>query len=443
MKPDTFAFSDERPRIIYLSQLFNPEPTFKGLDFIKEIESRGLSVEVVTGFPNYPGGKIYKGYAVKALLREMMDGVSVSRVAVYPSHDRSALKRLFCYASFSATSLFYLLFKATKSDLVYVYYPSLTAGLSAAIAKLFRRTPIILDIQDMWPDSLGASGMVRNSLILGVTGFLCSLLYRACDHIIVLSPGFRNLLVQRGVRPEKITTIYNWADESVVAADSMLPAVFDRADNFRVLFAGNMGAAQGLDTVLEAARMLADRKVDCTFYFMGDGVECAALKKAASDGKLANIRFISRVPLDEVQTYLKAADALLVHLRDEPLFRITIPSKTQAYLYAGRPILMGVRGDAGELVEKSGAGYTFEPQNPVSLAARIEDMIVDGPEKRREMGISGSRFYQQFLSKKAAIDLTVELIMRFRTEKNAGGGRLWAQCHFFVRRSVRRKSKQL
>jgi len=404
----------KKTRIVYLSQLFDPEPTFKGHDFVEELEERGFEIEVVTGFPNYPGGKIYDGYRIRPLVREKMGNTDITRLAVYPSHDKSALRRILTYSSFMITSFIYLAFQARRSDLIYVYYPALSAGLAAVAAKIFRKTPILLDVQDMWPDSLGSSGMMQNRFLLRIVNAACDILYRQVDHILVLSPGFKALLIERGVPEEKITIVYNWADEPPVIKDRDLPEGFDPEDGFRILFAGNMGAAQQLDVVIEAATRLQTDYPNCVFYFMGDGIDKDRLAARVRDLKLSNVRFLPRVELQEVQRFLTAADALLVHLADDPLFRITIPSKTQAYLYAGRPILMGVDGDAAELVRDADAGCVFPPGDSVALAKCVRQLVADGPKRRTEIGHNAYRFYMEALRRSKGINATADLINRFR-----------------------------
>lgn len=413
-KPPLLDAATKKPRIVHLSQLFDPEPTFKGHDFVKGLEDRGFEIEVVTGFPNYPGGKIYDGYRIRPVVREAMGEIEITRLAVYPSHDKSALKRIVTYASFMITSFLYLTFRARRSDLIYVYYPALTAGLAAVTAKLFRRTPVLLDVQDMWPDSLGSSGMMQNRFLLGIANAACNFLYRHCDHILVLSPGFKALLVERGVPGEKVTIVYNWADEPPTVEDTSLPEGFDPNDKFRVLFAGNMGAAQQLGAVIDAAAHLQSEHSDCIFYFMGDGIDKDRLAQRVKDLGLSNVRFLPRVPLQKVQRFLAAADTLLVHLADEPLYRITIPSKTQAYLYAGRPILMGVAGDAADMVREADAGYVFAPGDSKALAENVRRLIADGKARREEIGRNARRFYMERLRRSKAVDATAELINRFR-----------------------------
>lgn len=406
--------TDTRPRLIYLSQLFDPEPTFKGGSFIADLNAQGFQVEVVTGFPNYPGGKLYDGYRIKVIQRDRYSTYDVTRLPMYPSHDHSSLRRIATYLSFMMTAFIYLTFRAQRADLIYVYYPTLTAGLAAVMAKLFRRTPVILDIQDMWPDSLYSSGMMRNRVMVWLVTAVCNLVYRGCDHIVVLSPGFKTLLNKRGVPADKITVIYNWAEEPPYSQATNRPDEFDSADGLRVLFAGNMGAVQQLETVLEAAGRLQTLNVKCVFYFMGKGVERDRLQSRAGAMGLTNVRFLPHVPLAQVQHFLAAADVLLVHLMNDPLFRITIPSKTQAYLYAGRPILMGVLGDAANLVQCADAGYVFRPGDAEDLTACIQALIQDGPERRQQMGQNGHTFYMETLCRQLGVATTIDVINRFR-----------------------------
>ena len=149
-----------------MTQWFNPEPTFKGLLFAKELVSRGFEVEVITGFPNYPGGYLYDGYKLKVVQKEIVDGVFITRLPLYPSHDKSKLGRIANYLSFALSSLIYGLFFAKRANVIYAYHPPLTVGISAIVIKLFRRIPVILDSQDMWPDTLKATGMISNTYLL-------------------------------------------------------------------------------------------------------------------------------------------------------------------------------------------------------------------------------------------------------------------------------------
>ena len=391
-------------RILLLTQWFDPEPTFKGMVFARELVRQGFEVEVLTGFPNYPGGKVYPGYRITPLQREVIDGVQVTRVPLYPNHDQSAIKRVLNYVSFAASSLMYGLFLARRADVIYAYHPPLTVGITASLIRLLRRIPVVYDIQDMWPDTLRATGMVNNVRALNVVAAACRWVYRRVDYIVVLSPGFKRLLVQRGVPVAKVDVIYNWADEAaLVAPQGQLPASFPGPEQFRIVFAGNMGKAQALDTVLDAAALLQARNSRVYFVLLGGGVEVSRLKLRAAELQVRNVVFLPSVPMAEVGTLLHAADALLVHLRKDPLFEITIPSKTQAYMAVGKPLLMAVDGDAADLVVQSGGGVVAQAENANALAEAADALAGMAPEALQAIGNKAQRYYQQQLALRVGV----------------------------------------
>lgn len=392
-------------RVLLFTQWFEPEPTFKGLVFARELVAQGFDVEVVTGFPNYPGGKLYPGYKIKVLQREVIDGVQITRVPLYPSHGQSGVGRLLNYISFAASILIYGLFRAKKPDVIYAYHPPLTVGIAAALVRFFRRVPVVYDIQDMWPDTLKATGMFSNEKLLKIVSRVCDWVYDHVDQIVVLSPGFKRLLIGRGVPSQKIDVIYNWCAEDMVrATSSNPPANFPETSKFRVLFAGNIGKAQSLDTVIEAAQLLQEKSSQVAFIFLGGGVEALRLEALAKTRKIDDIYFLPAVPMPEVGSYLFSADALLVHLKRDPLFSITIPSKTQAYMAAGKPILMAVDGDAADLVRDAGCGVVSESDNPQALADAVLALIEVSAEERNRMAENGQAFYRKELSLRVGVE---------------------------------------
>lgn len=405
-------------RILLLTQWFDPEPTFKGLVFARELQALGHEVEVITGFPNYPGGKIYDGYRQKWLSRTVIDGVQVTRVPLYPSHSGSALKRVFNYVSFMLSSCLYGVFGAKKVDIIYVYHPPITAGLSAAIIGFLRRTPYVIDIQDLWPDTLRSTGMINNERALALAGKVCQWTYRRASHVVVLSPGFRKILIERGIAPERISVIYNWCDEQALAIDSAANVDTSYMDGyFNVVFAGNIGKAQALEAVIRAAQIVWERNKTVRFVFVGAGVEVESLKALADQMGVQNLRFVPRVPMSEVGTILSRADVLLVHLKDDPLFTITIPSKTQAYLAVGKPILMGVRGDAADLVTKAQAGIAVSPENDAEIADAVLRFAALTVAERGQMAENATKFYQENLSLQSGGRKFAELFQQLMRRK--------------------------
>lgn len=393
-------------RILFVSQWFDPEPAFKGLPFARELVRLGHRVQVLTGFPNYPGGKVYDGYRIRPLQREVCDGIPVLRVPLYPSHDRSALRRVANYASFAGSAAVLGTILADRADVAYVYHPPATVGLAALALRALRGIPFVYDIQDLWPDTLRATGMLRSGLVLRLVDLWCRMVYAAASRIAVLSPGFRDVLIRRGVPAQKVEVVYNWCDERQVpraGRDDDLARELGLAGRFNVVFAGTMGAAQGLEAVLRAAREVAATLPAAQFVFVGGGTEVTRLQKLAGEMELANVRFLPRRPVSEIGAVLNLADALLVHLRDDPLFEITIPSKTQAYLATGRPILMAVKGDAARLVECAGAGVCCAPEDPAALARAVVALAELSPGERSAMGERGRAFYERELSMSSGV----------------------------------------
>ena len=387
-----------KPRVLLLTQWFDPEPTFKGLVFARELVRQGFDVEVVTGFPNYPGGKVYAGYKIKLIQRECIDGVEVTRLPLYPNHDQSAIKRVLNYASFAASALVYGVFMAKRADVMYAYHPPLTVGVAASLIRWARRIPLVYDIQDMWPDTLWATGMLNNSRALALVGRVCDWVYKRVDYLVVLSPGFKRLLMQRGVPESKIEVIYNWADESALLSPvGAVPTDFPEADRFRVVFAGNIGKAQALDAVLDAAAILQARSSRVSLVLLGGGVEVSRLKIRAIEMKLGNVVFLPPVPMSEVGTVLAAADVLLVHLRKDRLFEITVPSKTQAYMAVGKPLLMAVSGDAADLVRQAKCGLIAESENPQALVDTLDALAAMPSDELKTMSENARSFYSEAL----------------------------------------------
>jgi len=386
-----------RKKILILTQWFEPEPTTKGISFAKELKKKGFDIEILTGFPNYPRGKIYDGYKLKLFQREFIEGIKINRVFLYPSHNNNAVQRAINYISFSITSLIFGLFMINKPNIIYAYHPPITVGISALALKFFFRIPLVYDIQDIWPDTLIATGMIKNKSILKLIGFISNLTYRLSDRLVVLSPGFKNLLIKRGVKKSKINVIYNWSPIKI-KNENIKKIIKKDNKNFNIVFAGNIGKAQSLGTIVKVAEILLKKESKAKFIIVGDGVDLMELKNEVNIRKITNLEFIPRVSQDKISKYLHLANALLVHLKNEDLFKITIPSKTQAYMAFGKPIIMAVKGDAARLIEKSRSGITCEPENYKQIAQRIERLISLEQYQLDIMGNNAAKFYEKNLS---------------------------------------------
>lgn len=411
-------------KILFLTEWFYPEPDIKGLAFAKELQQRGHKVQVLTGFPNYPGGKLYDGYKVKLFQREIIEDVEVIRVPLYPSHNQKAIHRILTYISFAFAAAFIGVFKVKKADVMYVYHPPATIAFPALFIKFFRRIPVVYDTQDIWPDSLFHSGMVRKEhFMVKAMAFFGKISYKLVDQMVVLSEGFKSLLIERGAKAEKIKVIRNWSNDIPLShfteqqiAEKRKELGFDQ--QFTVLYAGNMGPGQNVSKLLEAAEMLQTEGAKVQFAFIGGGLEVDKLKKMKEDLQLYNVSFLPRVSPNDIGIYLLAADALLVHLKRDPLSDITIPSKIQAYLMVGKPILVGVFGEAVKLVESAKAGFGFVPEDCNSFIEALKKILILSKAEREEMGANGRKFYKEELSLEKGTDTFMELFEKVAAQKN-------------------------
>jgi glycosyltransferase involved in cell wall biosynthesis len=395
-------------RVLYLTQWFEPEShVIKGLKFVRALRAAGHQVTVVTGFPNYPSGRLYPGYRLQPFQRERIEDVDVIRLPLYPSHDSSSFRRSLNYLSFFLSALAYLLVRCERYDLAYVYHPPITVGLAAATAGLVRPLPFILDVQDLWPDTLAATGMAGGRRLTPLIGKLCAFVYWRAQAIVAQSEGIRQALAARGVPAGRLTTIHNWAvaePERARQAQSLVP------HRFVVVYGGNLGLAQGLKTVLDAAVRLRDTRPDILIRLYGDGVEASSLRARARALDLPNLEIHASVGKAEIDDLFARADALLVHLADHPLFTITVPSKIQAYLAAGRPIAAGIAGEAARLLLDSGAALVAPPGDPEALAQAIASLADMPAEARRRMGLRGRRYYLRNLAFRQGVHRTLRLL---------------------------------
>lgn len=331
-----------------------------------------------------------------------MNGIPIIRVPICPSHDQSSVKRFLCYASLAASAATIGALAVKSADVAYVCQGPATLGLPAWVIKLLRNIPFVYHIQDLWPDSLVSSGMFKSKLGMKVMHSWCKCVYRQAATIAVIAPGVKSTLIERGVPESKIEVVYNWCDDSQLSTfkqrDPQLAEELGMAGRFNIVFAGNIGKPQALHTALKAAQLLQNDSPKVQFVLIGDGVEAEPLKRMAAKMRLTNVRFLKRRPVSEIGAILQIADGLLVHLRDDPLFRITIPSKTQAYLAAGRPVLIAVRGDAADVVVKANAGVCCEPENPRSMAAAVRKLQEMPSAQRDALGRNGAKFYQDEMS---------------------------------------------
>lgn len=400
-------------RVLFLCQWFEPEWAMKGLPFVRALIDRGFQVEVATGFPNYPTGKIAPGYRLRPYQREIMQGVTVHRLYLWPSHDQSSLGRAVNYLSFFLTATLFCLLRARGFDAVYVYHPPITVGLAAAVSGLVTRRPYLLEVQDLWPDSVAASGMAGTARMARWLGPVCDFVYRRAAVVIGQSRGMTARLLGRGVPAERALTIVNWADEDTARPGGGCPvADLQFEGRFNLVFGGNLGRVQGLDVLIHAAELAGRTVPELQLTLIGQGVERDRLAELIASLPARHVRLRPGVPQSQIGDVFAAADALVLHLADDPLFEITIPSKTQFYMAMGRPILIGVSGEAAEMVTQAGAGLATPPGDVEAMAEAMVRLARLSPPERAAMGARARDAYERLYSFDRGMTQTVAAIRR-------------------------------
>jgi colanic acid biosynthesis glycosyl transferase WcaI len=392
-------------KILLVTQFYAPEPNAKAPGLARGLMDRGHEVEVLTTYPSYPVGRTYEGYKQRPWTREIIDGIPVIRVASFPDHGHSAVLRFASYASFAATATGVGGFLVTRANVVWGYQPPPTTSYAALAVAKSHRTPFVLEIQDMWPDTLVATGVAKAPVLIGAIEKAMRFLYRQSAAISVISPGFKANLIAKGVAAAKIHVIPNWdlgMSKAPMPADPGIADAEGLSGRFNIIFAGVMGPAQALHHVIDAAAQLQDMPL-IQFVFIGDGVDEPRLQSIAKQRGLENVRFLGRRPESDMPGLFAHASALLVHLKDDPLFRITIPSKTLSYLASGRPIISATAGDPAAVVEESGAGLTCNPSDPGALAEAVRRFSRLSSDEREAMALAARRSYLSRYSREVLI----------------------------------------
>jgi glycosyltransferase involved in cell wall biosynthesis len=358
-------------KIVYITQHFPPEigaAQGRAYDMSSNLANLGHNLHVLTTFPNsQPIKKIYK--------KEKLNDLTVYRSFRIRDTKTSSIRRLANYLSFMCSSCVSGLF-VKKPDIIYATSPQLFQGVTGYFLSRIHRAKFVFEIRDLWVDFAELLGQFKNKKLLNLARKLESFLYKKADHIIVVTHGYKKRLIDQGIPAEKITVIPNGVNPASLkptASATMSPVKkqYGIEDKFLVLYAGNIGAAQGLDTVISAAEQL-QHDPSIVFMIIGEGVEKQPLMDRAKALQLKNVVFVDSKKKEELASYYDAADIGIVSLKKHPLFEITIPSKVFDYMSMSTPILIGVDGEAREIVERHHAGFYFEPENPTDFIRALK-----------------------------------------------------------------------
>jgi len=402
-------------KVTLVTQWFPPEPADLWKELAIGLKSKGFDVTVVTAFPNYPYGKVYEGYKQSLNYIEYMDGVKVIRLPVFPDHSKSIFRRGLSYISFALSLLLLGSFRMPKSDILLCYSPPLTVSFVTAILAFFKRVPFILNIQDMWPDTLVASGMVsKTSRILRIIEMTASWIYKRSKFIVVLSEGFKKHLEVKYNLKGKVCYIPNLTHHLEIDKNSNRKNIRNELNisqsDFVYLYAGNMGEAQQIDVIIDAFSKASVN--NAKLLLVGDGIQIHDLQQRVERKNIENVIFAGRVSSSKVALYYEISDILLIHLKNDDLFKITIPHKIISYLEVGKPILAAVPGEVNSIVKLSESGMTCDSENSDVFAECMKAMACLSVTERKKMGNNARKYYDISFARETIISSWNELIKR-------------------------------
>ena len=399
-------------RILVVTQYFWPEG-FRVNDLVSGLVERGHEVTILTGKPNYPSGQTFSEFRRNPSAYSCYEGCAVIRVPII-ARGRRALTLLLNYASFAvaASTIGAFRLRGRKFDAIFVFEPSpVSVGLPAALLKWLKNAPLAFWVLDLWPESLEATGVVRSRFLLRQVGKIVKFIYDRCDLILAQSRGFVPAIGRLGQAPNKVVYFPSWADNvDRDPQEAAAPEIAEEMGRFSIVFTGNIGEAQDFPTILDAAERLKDTG-RVRWVIVGDGRMAPWVRSEVERRQLKETVLLpGRFPIERMPSFYRHADALLVSLKAEPIFALTIPGKLQSYLAEGLPILAMLDGEGADVVSRSGAGLASPAGDGAALAASVLDMMGMPQEERRRMGKNGLRLSETEFNRDLRIDELVQML---------------------------------
>ena len=391
-------------KILFLSDNFPPEvnaPATRTLEHCKEWVKAGHEVTVITCHPNYPIGKVYSGYKNCWKRVEEVEGIKVIRVWTYIASNKGFAKRILDYISFSITSFFAGLF--LKCDIIVATSPQFFTALSGRTLHFFKRKPWIMEVRDLWPDSIKSVGAMKDGIVLRYFSKEEMWCYRSAKQIVVVTDTFKEVISGRGIPASKISVIKNGANLNLFTPrekPAHLVEKYGMAGKTVLGYVGTIGMAHKIDFLIDCVKELPE----CVLMIMGDGAEKEAMIEKVKKENVTNVVFIDSVPKEQVPDYVALQDLALVNLRRDPLFTTVIPSKIFETSAMHIPIMLGVDGEARKLVEQYGAGLYYEPENKADFLEKLNIML-SGRQKYEECQAGCDKLARAFDRKKLAQEM--------------------------------------
>jgi len=397
--------------LIY-TQYYWPE-SFRINDVAKALSENGIIVDVLTGKPNYPKGTVYSGYREWGLQHEVRDGIHIHRIPLL-SRGSGGLRLALNYLSFVISGLFFSpwLLRKNKFDVIFVYAPSpILQAIPASFLGWLKGVPVVLWVQDLWPQSAEATGYVKSGWVLKLIEKLVRFTYSHTDLLLVQSKAF---IEPVSILAPNIPIAYfpNSVEDEFYSPQAIdAPKIESLQSGFTVLFAGNVGVAQSMETIVAAAERLRAYP-EIKIVILGSGSRDDWVKQQVAEKKLSNLYLEGRFPVETMPILMRQASALLVTLTNQPVFELTIPSKIQAYLAVGKPIIACLNGEGGRLITEAKAGIAVKAEDAMGLAQAIIKLYETSEVERGQMGVNGRAYFKQHFDEQM---LTVELIKHFET----------------------------
>ena len=392
-------------KILFISQYFYPE-TFKGNDIVFDFVKRGHEVTVLTGKPNYPEGKFYKGYGFFKKNKEVIHGAKIIRTPIYPRKNGKGIHLILNYISFVFFSYFTCVFRIRdKYDLIFVQQLSpVTMAFPGIWLKKKFNIPLYLWVLDLWPDSVLAASNFKNPTIIGLIENIVKKIYNQSDVILISSKYFEKSIKEKLIDKNKeIVYLPNWAEDIFINDDiDKSLTIPDLPSGFNIMFAGNVGESQDFETIIKVAELtLSD---DINWIIVGEGRKLDWIKEQIQIRQLTNVYLVGRHPIETMPGFFNKADVMLVSLKDEPVFSLTVPAKIQAYMAASKIILGSLNGEGNIIVNESGCGFAVNAGNPKLLSEKAVLLKNLPQNKIIEMQMKSKQYYEHNFSKKMLFD---------------------------------------
>jgi len=394
-------------RILIVSQYFWPE-NFRINDLVLGLIERGHKITVLTGIPNYPDGHFFAGYGIFRKNRDNYHGAKVIRIPIIPRGKGCGFRLALNYFSFVVSGCMFVPLRCReKYDLIFIYEPSpITVALPALLIKAIRNIPVMFWVQDLWPESLAATGAITARRSLNIVAHIVRFIYRRCDKILITSESYRKSVEHYNGSPKHIHYFPQCAEDffQPVSEKKNIAALNSLPPGFWVMFAGNIGAAQDFETIIAAAERIKNYK-EIHWIIVGDGrkrkwAESEVIKRGLS----SNFHFLGRHPAEVMPQFFSHADAMLVTLKNEPIFALTIPAKIQSYLACSMPIIAALDGEGAGIIDSSGAGYTCPAEDPDAFAKTVLKMYKTPKRERVEMGMRGRAYCESNFDRDRLLD---------------------------------------